>query len=117
MLAGFCVTFVALILGGRVADVDISVLGATFGQIAALCFGVSCGVLVSSAEFFLNSKDFDIFGVPESYRSLLKEDCESKGKNWSDFEDEQTAGCRNNEAKGRHLYNVGIFGIFGNRKG
>jgi len=113
VLAGFCVTFIALILSGRVADVDICTSEVTFGQVAVLLFGVSAGLFICAAELFLYAKEFDVFSIPDPYRKLLKEDCEQKKKDWADFEDKQTAQCRRNERLGRRCYNSAIFVVFG----
>ena len=113
VLAGFCVTFIALILGGPIADIQICTSGVTFGQVAVLLFGVSTGLFISAAELFLHAKEFDVFSIPEPYLKLLREDCEEKKKDWTEFEDEQTKLCRHNERLGRRCYNVAIFIIFG----
>lgn len=113
VLAGFSVAFIALILGGPVADVGICTSGVTFGQAAVLLFGISAGLFISATELFLHAKGFDVFGIPEPYLKLLKEDCELKKKDWTEFEDEQTRHCRHNEQLGRRCYNVAIFIIFG----
>jgi dolichol kinase len=113
VLAGFCVTFIALILGGPVADIKICTSDVTFGQVAVLLFGISTGLFVCAAELFLLAKEHDVFGIPYSYRKLLKEDCEQKKKDWSVFEDEQTKQCRHNERLGRRCYNAAIFILFG----
>jgi len=113
VLAGFCVTFIALALGGKVADIGICTTGVTFGQISVLLFGISTGLFICAAELFLCAKEFDVFNIPKPYRELLKEDCELKKKDWAEFEDEQTAKCRRNESLARRCYNFGIFIIFG----
>jgi hypothetical protein len=113
ILAGFCVAFIALILGGPIADSKICNSDVTFGQIAVLLFGLSTGLLVSSTELFLLAKEFDIFSVPEAYLKLLKEDCDERRKDWATFESKQTQSCRHNERLGRKCYNVAIFIIFG----
>lgn len=113
VLAGFCVAFIALTLGGQVADIEICTSGVTFGQISVLLFGISTGLFISAVELFLCAKEFDVFDIPQPYRKLLKEDCEQKKKDWSEFEDEQTAKCRRNELLGRRCYNSAIFIIFG----
>lgn len=118
VLAGFCVTFIALILGGPVADIEIYIGevyigGVTFGQVAVLFFGVSAGLFICAAELLLHAKGFDVFGIPEPYRELLKKGCELEKKDWAEFEDEQTAQCRHIELSGRRCYNTAIFIIFG----
>lgn len=113
VLAGFCVTFIALILGGKVADIKIFTSGITFGQVATLFFGISTGLFICAAELFLYAKEFDVFGIPEPYRKLLKDDCKLEKKEWAEFEDEQTERCRQNERLGRRCYNSAIFIVFG----
>jgi uncharacterized membrane protein len=112
VLAGFCVTFIALILGGKIADFNICTTGVTFGQMAVLLFGFSAGLFVCASELFLLAKEFDVFSIPDSYRELLKDDCEQKQKDWSEFEDKQTKQCRHNERIGRRCYNSAIFTTF-----
>lgn len=112
VLAGFCVAFIALILGGPVADIEICTGGVTFGQVAVLFFGISTALFICAAELFLYAKEFDVFSIPEPYQKLLKEDCKLKKKAWAEFEDEQTEQCRHNERLGRRCYNSAIFIIF-----
>jgi hypothetical protein len=111
-LAGFCVTFIALILGGKVADIEICNSQLTFGQIAVLLFGISTGLFICATELFLLAKEFDVFSIPDPYRKLLKDDCKQKSEDWADFEDKQTKRCRGNEKLGRRCYNFAIFTIF-----
>jgi len=113
VLAGFSVAFIALILGGPVADIEICTSGVTFGQVAVLLFGISAGLFISATEFLLHAKGFDVFGISEPYLKLLKEDCELKKGDWIEFENEQTRHCRHNEQIGRRCYNAAIFIIFG----
>jgi len=113
VFAGFCVTFIALILGGPVADIEIYIGGVTFGQVAVLFFGVSAALFICAAELLLHAKGFDVFSIPEPYRELLKKGCELEKKDWAEFEDEQTAQCRHIELSGKRCYNTAIFIIFG----
>lgn len=112
VLAGFCVTFVALILGGPVADIEICTSGVTFGQIAVLIFGISAGLFICATELFLYAKEFDVFSIPDTYRQLLKAGCELEKKEWAEFEDDHTKRCRHNERLGRKCYNLATFTIF-----
>ncbi len=112
VMAGFCVTFIALILGGSIADVEIYPQGFTFGQISILFFGISTGLFISASEIFLHGKGYDVFSIPQPYCELLKEDCEIDNIKWADFEDEQTKKCRFYEKYGRFLYNIAIFSLF-----
>jgi len=112
VLAGFCVTFIALILGGQVADIHICTSGLTFGQIAVLFFGISASLFICSSELFLLAKEDDVYEIPHEYRKLLKDDFKSRSEDWAEFEDESTKHCRHNETLGRLCYNSAIFIIF-----
>jgi hypothetical protein len=65
VLAGFCVTFVALILGGKIADSRIEPTVVTYGQVAVLLFGLSTSLFICASEFFMLANDFDVFSIPE----------------------------------------------------
>lgn len=112
VLAGFCVTFIALILGGQLRDFEICTSGVTSTQMTVLLFGVSSGLFICAMEFFLHAKEFDVFSVPKPYLKLLREGCEEEKRDWAEFEDEQTKYCRKNERIGRHFYNIAIFLMF-----
>ena len=112
VLGGFCVTFIALILGGKIADIEIYTTEVTFGQVAVLLFGISTGLFVCAAELFLLAKEFDVYGIPQPYRKLLKEGREQQKKDWAEFEVKQTEKCRHNERLGRKCYNTAIFILF-----
>jgi hypothetical protein len=116
VLAGFCVTFIALILSGRVADVEIyptTGVTLTFGNMAVLLFGVSAGLFICSSELFLLSKEYDVYSLSKPYRQFLKENVVGKTiEEWQKFEDESTKLCRRNELLGRNFYNSAIFIIF-----
>lgn len=56
VLAGFCIAFIALVLGGRIADIEIYTGGVTFGQVAVLLFGISTGFFICAAELFFACK-------------------------------------------------------------
>jgi len=112
ILAGFCVTFIAVVLSGAVADIEICSSAVTFGQISVLFFGISTGLFICSAELFLHAKEFDVYDIPEEYRKLLREDFQEKKKDWDKFEEESTESCRHSERYGRYCYNIAIFTVF-----
>lgn len=113
VLAGFSISFIAFILGGSIADVEIMNNGITFGQTAVLFSGISTSLFICASEFFSTAISFDVFNIPEPYRELLKNDCKRRNEEWADFEDEQMIKCRKNEKWGRICYNIGIIFIFG----
>jgi hypothetical protein len=112
LLAGFCITFVALVLGGKVADVPIDNTPLRFGQLTVLFFGLSISLFVASSQMLLQAKTFDVFSIPERYVKLLQGDCLMRNEEWADFEDRQTMKCRRKEEWGRRLYNLGVFLVF-----
>lgn len=112
VLAGFCVTFIALILGGKIGNTPIETNSVTFGQLAVLLFGFSTSLFICASEFFMHADEFDVFSIPEPYREILKRDRELKNEDWTAFEREQTEKCRQNERIGRAFYNIAIFTIF-----
>jgi len=110
VLAGFCVTFIALILGVPVANVNIYTL--TFGQIAVLLFGISASLFICAAELFLHAKEFDVYDIPQEYQKLLKDEVIGQGKKWTEFVKESIEHCRREETFGRWLYNYAVIIIF-----
>jgi hypothetical protein len=107
VLAGFCITFMALIIS-RLADIEPT----SFSQVSLLFFGISVVLFITATQLFLQAKDFDVFSIPESYKKLLQEDCKMKNKDWGAFEDEQTLQCRKKEKMGRYSYNLAFILTF-----
>jgi hypothetical protein len=103
VLAGFSITFIALILRGGIADIQIGVTTMTFGQVAVLLFGVSSSLFIAASQYFLQSKEYDVFSVPQRYIEVLKANCKIEKKDWKEFEDEQTEQCTAKEKIGRDL--------------
>lgn len=113
ILAGFSVTFIALILSTVIANVKILNCDVTFGQIAVLFFGLTTGLFIASTELFLQAKDFDVYDVSEPYYNKLKdEDFKGDQNAWNTFVDKQIGFCRDNERAGRKCYNAALFIIF-----
>ncbi|WNZ29949.1 MAG: hypothetical protein IAX21_03580 [Candidatus Bathyarchaeota archaeon] len=114
VLAGFSVTFIALILGGINKDISLcSYFGLSYTTIAVLCFGIASVLFISAAEYFLKASEFDCFSIPDRYIDLHKDDCKMKEKEFEEWEDEQTKKCRENEVVGRRCYNVALVLLFG----
>lgn len=99
-------------MGGRVADTRIGTTSITFGQISVLFFGIAASLLIEASQYFLHSKEYDVFSIPQRYTELLKDDCEIRKKEWNEFEDEQTRLCKAKEELGRKLYNYALFSMF-----
>lgn len=117
VLAGFCVTFIALILTLPVANTKIVGFDSlhfsiTFGQTGVLFFGLSTALFISAAEYFLNAKNYDVYTIPDLYTDNLKKDCKKNGITWDKFVDEQIDSCRSNETLGKIYYNIALIIIF-----
>jgi 1,4-dihydroxy-2-naphthoate octaprenyltransferase len=111
VLAGFSVTFIALMLTKQTADINIMVPSLTFGRIAVLLFGVSSGLFIAAGEYFLQAKEFDIYAVPDRYLNLFRKDSNDE-KDWEKREKSQTESLRRHEKTGRRFYNIAIFAVF-----
>jgi hypothetical protein len=111
VLAGFSVTFIALMLTKQTTDINIIVPSLTFCRMAVLLFGVSAGLFIAAGEYFLQAKEFDIYGVPERYLDLFRKDPKYDEKDWEKREKSQTKSLRRQEKKGRRFYNVAIFSV------
>jgi hypothetical protein len=109
VLAGFCVAFIGLILRWSVIDVKISEQ-LTFGNMAVLFFGISTGLFITASEYFLHSKNFDVFDLTEDYREWLQHGFPEK--NWDDVWKESTTKMLATESHGRLCYNLAIFIMF-----
>ena len=108
VLGGFCVSFIAIILGWSIADTPLFV-GLTFGYVSVLLFGISVSLFISSAGFFLIAKNFDLFDLPGTYEEWLQKTFESEGKDWYEIRNLAHKNCRRNEKFGRICYNTSIF--------
>ena len=111
VLAGFCVTFIGIVLGWSVAETAFYD-AITYGNICVLFFGVSAGLFISSAEFFLLAKSLDVFDLAKKYEEWLQRDCEDKGEDWHNVRNISHENCRRNEKYGRFCYNASIFIMF-----
>ncbi|MFW9881303.1 MAG: hypothetical protein ACFFG0_50205 [Candidatus Thorarchaeota archaeon] len=108
ILAGSCVTFIALILNESIMDCKICTTNLTFGQIAVLIFGFSTAFFISAAELFLRTKELNIYGMRKERLEFLK----SKFDNWNDVEIDNDDKCENFEFYASKCYNLSIFLIF-----
>jgi hypothetical protein len=109
VLAGFTVTLIAFILGWKVADAIVFPLfGITWGHFGVLFGGVASALFVSASEFFLRSKECDMWALSHEYVDSLKEG----DKNWDTTRKTSLRRCRDNEGYGRWCYNVAIILLF-----
>lgn len=108
VLAGFCVAFIALIIGGQVGDVDICTSGITFGRMSVLFFGIPAVLFVFASQRFLHAHEFNIWNLPHEYYKFVKKKVEDQKKRWEDFLLESDATCRKYETEGSASYNAAV---------
>lgn len=114
ILAGFSVTFIALIMGGQVADVEICTSGVTFGQISVLLFGTSSMLLIFASQRFLHAHEFNAWDLPDEYIRLCLGDMKTaRPKEWDALLLKGDASSRKYEREGRYSYDLAIFLMIG----
>jgi len=113
VLAGFCITFIALILGGSVSDSAIfpgyAELEVTYCQIAVLSLGLSAAMFITAAQFLLVAKEFDKYDIPEEFRKALEEKHDEIYEAWKKSELESDNKCLWYRSSGRCLFNIAIY--------
>jgi uncharacterized membrane protein YbaN (DUF454 family) len=107
VLAGFTITLIVFILGWQVADTPI-LLGITWGHIGVLLNGTASAFFVTAAEFFLGSKQLDMWALPSKYEDQLQRDW----KDWKERKEKSLLMCRLYEKRGRRCYNASLFLMF-----
>jgi hypothetical protein len=113
VLAGFSVTFIALILAQHASDTNFIVPLLKFGQITVLLFGVSTGFFIGAAESFLRAKAFDIYSLTEEYKLSIKIDLECEDENeWVKRKESQRASLLFHASRGLWFYNAAIYTVF-----
>ena len=108
ILAGFSVAFIALIMGGKVADTDICLSGITFGQVSVLLFGISSVVFIFACQRFLHAHEFNIWRLPDEYVRLICGDLKVQKEKWDKLLLDSDASCRKYEKEGRLAYDSAI---------
>lgn len=108
VLAGFTLTFVVFILAWSLADHPLFSF-ISWGHVGILLNGISSALFITASEFFLVSKEHNVWALPDKYEKFL-----SKGfKDWKNRREENITRCLQYEERGRHCYNAGIVLIFG----
>lgn len=114
VLAGFCITFIALVLGGQVADLNTCITGVTFGHISVLFFGTSAGLFIAAAQRFLHAQETHVWDLPDDFKRFIRNDRKKKGKEWDEVLHESSIESQKYEKEGRIFYNLAmIIMIFG----
>lgn len=115
--AGFCITFIVLVIGGKLADTDICSIGVTYGQISVMLFGTSAALFIFSSQRFLRAQEHNLWKLPTEYKKLIKKKHGPfTGDQWEELLLKSDEKCRLYEKEGRYAYNgamlVMITGLF-----
>ena len=70
--AGFCITFIVLVLGGRLADIGLYSNGVTYGQISVLLFGISAALFIFSSQRFLRAQEHNLWSLSTKYEKVIR---------------------------------------------
>jgi len=111
VLAGFCITLVVFILGWSVANTPLF-CGTTWGNVGVLLTGVSSALFIAASEFFLGSKEFDVWTLPQKHESFLEKGFKNEGTDWEKIRQDHLKNCSTYEGRGRFCYNTGIILLF-----
>ena len=108
-LAGFCVTFIGIIVGGSVAS-KVLFDKITYGNVSILFLGFSTVLFISAYELFLHSKNYDFFEWSKDYRDWLVKGIPEK--NWEEIVAESNKKIKVLYRYGALCYNVSIFMLY-----
>jgi len=109
LLAGFCVTFIGIVLGWSLAD-ETLFGDITFGNISVLFLGFSTVLFISAYELLLHAKNYDVFEWSEDYRTWLLEGMPEE--NWEKIMAESNKTIKVLYRYGALCYNVAIFMLY-----
>jgi hypothetical protein len=112
-------TIIVFILGWSVAN-SIFASGVTWGvtwavtwgEVGVLLMGMASALFVAASEFFLLSKECDVYSIPENLERSLPDFFKAQGKEWSDEKSVINSKCRTYNNRGKRCYNYGVFTIF-----
>ena len=111
VLAGFTITMVVFILGWSIANTPLF-YGITWANIGVLLNGIASALFITALQFFLGSKEFDMWALPEQFERNLREGFEREGKDWSSIRETNLAKCSQHESRGRRCYNLAVIITF-----
>lgn len=116
-LAGFCITFVVLEIGGKLADIEIYPNGVTYGQISVSLFGTSAALFIFSSQRFLRAHEHNLWKLPTDYKEAInRKHGPFTDDQWKELLVKSDGKCRQCEKEGRYAYNgamlVMITGLF-----
>lgn len=111
VLAGFTIALVVFILGWSVADTPL-LQNVTWANIGVLLSGAASGLFIAASQFFLSSREFDAWALPERYENDLERRFKEQGQDWAKIKEDSLTKCGKQEIYGRHCYNLAIFLMF-----
>jgi hypothetical protein len=69
---------------------------------------MASALFVAASEFFLGSKELDMWALPEKYEDHLKK----QWQDWETMKERALAMCNLYERRGRYCYNVALYLMF-----
>jgi hypothetical protein len=112
--AGFCITFIVLVLGGRLADIEIFPNGVTYGQISVLLFGMSAALFIFSSQRFLQAQEHNLWSLSTKYQKAIRKDHGPFSTDqWEELLRKSDGKSRQYNEEGSLAYNVAILVMIG----
>jgi len=109
VLAGFCVTFIVLIISRSIVGTDIIT---TFSQISVFIFGISASLFICAAELFYVQKNMTYMMFHAIILCYTKITIRVRTMIGRKLRKKSTEHCRRNESLGRKFYNSAILAFF-----
>lgn len=107
--AGFCITFIVLIIGGNIPKVGICSTGITYGQLSVLLFGICGSLFIFASQRFLRAQEHNLWKLPAVYKNVIRKIHGPSTKDeWENMLVKSDEKCRRYQREGRWAYNGAI---------
>ena len=108
VFAGFSFAFLVLLVESsqKTPEFFASLIGINISaqDVATFLFSISAVIFIFAAEYFLRAKEFMLYSLPSSFLEILEETIDIV----EDYLEKSYEKSRENEIKGRYLYNLAI---------
>ncbi len=123
ILAGFCITFVALIIQNKSSGIDLCAITISSNGVAALLLGTSAVLFIFAMQQFMRAYECNLWDLPSAYVDYIKkipDDNDGNAKDASkqsenNFEKKATESYTysfKEESVGRQAYNFALIFMF-----
>jgi hypothetical protein len=112
VFAGFCLTFIAILLQGRINEI-IVVPGIKLNDITITILGLSVILFIFASQRFLRANECIIWYLPEKYVEFMNRVCNDSTGDKQSFDFFELAqdcetDAREYEKQGRYAYNISL---------